>query len=286
VRRTFVSLFAVASTLLLSGVIPLADEGKMFFELSPDQPLAYLQQGELILLERSDARDTELGVELLVRAVFWGSLKNDFDTASTACIALTELVQDQSVRRDLWDMALIFDQSREGEWARARETQDMESMEIDRLAIGCVYAIRYHQQPNGSELWSQSKVQERVLLAGKQVGIERAQLKELFEREIELGLEDSCRGRLYIADRGTPGQRIACPDHLRGLGMCSNDADLRAMLRIEMVLNGVEIDSWGASMAMSDVGAVKLPSVADLVKMFQVEPAKAFYRDGQWVTTP
>ncbi len=77
-----------------------------------------------------------------------------------------------------------------------------------------------------------------------------------------------------------------CPDHVRGLGFTANDEDLNIFLRVEMMLNGVVPASWGASVAMGLDGAVRVPAVEDLERLFRVRADRAFYRDGRWVSTP
>jgi len=271
---------------ILGGIVQEFDAEQSLNRLSPESPMGYLSQGEFVLLEEDHAVDFELGVELLVRAVFWGEQHGQPRVSSSACIALAELVDDAATRRWLWDLALLLDPSRENEWVRMLSMQDEAMEELVLEASRCLYAIRYHQQPIGEELYSQSRVRSKILEAGDRAGVDRERLIGILEREIRSGLEDSCRGRLYVADRSSPGGRLVCPDHLRGLGMCANDEELRVFLRVEMALNGIQVRSWQGATSMSMDGAVKLPSVQELVRRMGVEPGKAFYRDGQWVTSP
>ncbi len=255
-------------------------------DLSPENPVLYLELGELELLDDVLSRDRGLGIELLVRAVYWAEQNGDNSVASSGCIALTEIVESDMARLWLWDLALLLDPSREKEWERMRAQRTDVTQELDLEAAQCLYAIRYHQQPLGGELFSRPEVRARILEAAVLGGIDRDDLIRVLELEIERGNEDSCRGRLYIADRSSPGRRLACPDHLRGLGMCANNDELRLLLRTEMVLGGVEVESWGAAASMSMDGAINMPAVSDLVRLFRVEADKAFYRDDQWVATP
>lgn len=287
--RVLLCALLVCMVAVLGGLVqdqPVTRIDGQLRKLVDDRPSGYLELGEWVLLNDLDGSDQRLAIELLVRAAFFGDQRGDSGVVSTACIALAGLVDGDFTRRWLWDLVLVADPSRENEWVRAMAVQDQTEDELTDDAARCLYAIRYHQQPMGEELFGRAAVRERIFEAGDLAGIERGRLVQVLEREIRLGDEDSCRGRLYVADRENRGQRLACPDHLRGLGMCANDEDLRTILRVEMVLGGVEVGSWASSSAMGMDGAVILPTVGDLVRLYRVEVGKAFYRDGRWVTTP
>jgi len=285
-KRAWIGIVLLMCTALIASAFGVARIDSGLEGLRPEHPESYLELGEMEMLDDALSRDKGLGIELLVRAVYWGDQHDDPSTAASGCIALTEYVESDLARMWLWDLALLLDPSRENEWARMLAQQESAGQELDIEAARCVYAIRYHQQPLGSELFARTEIRARLAEAAFLGGIDQDELIRVLKLEIERGNEDSCRGRLYIADRGTPGRRVACPDHLRGLGMCANDDELRTLLRAEMVLGGVEVESWSAAASMSMDGAINLPSVKDLVRMFRVEAGKAFYRDGRWVGTP
>lgn len=253
-------------------------------ELNPIDPGEYFDLAEELLALHDDEEMGELGRELLVRAAIWGYRNNNVSIASSACIAISDLAEDPSERQWMWDLAYLIDPSREGEWIRARSMQD--GLSVDREAARCLFAIRYHQQPIGEELLSVEAVRDRIFRAGEEVGVAREDLLKLLGREIQRGLDDACRGRLYIAERGNPGRRLACPDHLRGLGMLSNDEDLRVYLRVEMALGGIRVESWSGAASMSKDEPLNLPSVDALAERIGVQSEEAFYRDGRWVRSP
>ena len=261
--------------------------------LSSENPGAYLDLGESMMLNREldDNRSVvdRTIFELLVRGVYWGQRSGDMDTASSSCIALAGMVEsmgNQEAARWLWDLALMIDPSREREWIRAMKELSGASDSITPDAAMCLYAVRNHRLPLGEELFGRADVRARIFEAGEAVGIDEGRLVQVIEREIRLGDSDTCRGRLYVADRENQGQRLICPDHIRGLGFTANDEDLRTFLRVEMMLSGVEPASWGASVAMGLDGAVRVPTVEDLVRLFRVQADRAFYRDGRWVSAP
>lgn len=252
--------------------------------LSPDSPSSYLEAAELELAQVDS--DIELLRALLVRGVFWGAQTDDHRTASSACFLLADMEADLSDSQWLWDLGLVIDPSRMPEWlSRGRRLSTGESqVEID--AALCMYSVRYHQHPLATELWARSEVREEIFLAGERAGVQRAELLRVLNTELENGSQDACRGRLFVADRANPGKRIACPDHLRGLGMCSNDDDLAILLRVEVVLNQVRFKSWSAAVSMSIDQPVILPSIDELLIKYNVDPSLGFYRDGQWVAAP
>ena len=261
--------------------------------LSPERPEGYLQLGELMLLGPTDTGDVDFAVGLLVRGAVHGAQHGDRKTASSACIALTEHVDNEPTRRWLWDLALLLDPSREREWERMLEIRDEQRAAVTLEASRCLHSVRYHQHPESEEMYGKREVRDRILEAGQSVGIEWAALNSLIEREIQNGASDSCRGRLYVVDRDQRDLRRACPDHLRGLGMCANDTELAVLLRVEMVLAGVEASTeaglssggWATSAGMGMDGAVKVPAVEDLEGIFRVRADRAFYRDGRWTAT-
>lgn len=281
--RSLMVVFALVCVSLMMGSIASKDVVLDLNKLKPEQPGGYLELGEMEIMLGGDLG---LAVELLVLGVFWGDQQGQPGVASSACIALTELVDDETMRRWLWDLALVLDPSREMEWLKMMrsKTQGREGIEVE--AARSVYAIRYHQQPIGGELFGRSDVRERIFEAADVAGVGRSALLRVLEREIERGRGDSCRGRLYIGERGSNGKRVACPDHLRGLGFMANDEDLLMLLRVEMVLGGVEVDFWEAADSMSMDGVVELPTVGELVQKMGVNPSRAFYRDGAWVNGP
>lgn len=254
------------------------------FELNPIHPEEYLDLAEELLVLHQNEEMGQLGKDLLVRAVIWGYRRNEVSVASSACIALSDLAVDPIDRQWMWDLAYLIDPSRENEWVRARSMQD--GLSVDRKAARCLFAIRYHQQPIGEELLRNEAVRDRILRAGEEVGVDRDDLLNLLAREIQRGLDDACRGRLYIAERGNPGRRLACPDHLRGLGMLSNDDDLRVYLRVEMALGGIRVESWSGAASMSKDETLNLPTVDALAERMGVKSEEAFYRDGRWVRSP
>lgn len=290
--RALIGFAVLAATMLLLGglgAVSIDDQVQgieaQLGELRPSDPGQYLRLGEELLLFGTDEQSSRLGVELLVRAVVLGDRSNQPSVASSACIALSDLAIDERDRRWMWDLAYLLDPSREGEWIRAQK-MDRGDSQTDLDAVRCLFAIRYHQLPIGEELFADREVRERILQAGESAGVRRGELVDLLEREIQRGNSDACRGRLYIAERGAPGRRLACPDHLRALGMLSNDEDLRVYLRVEMALSGIRTDSWGGAVSMSQDQVVKLPSVADLAARLGVRSDEVFYREGRWVATP
>lgn len=289
-RAIFGTSFFVVSVLLIGGIGEIqVDENServqsRLGDLHPSRPADYFRLGEELLLFENDEQSSRLGVELLVRAVVLGERNSSYSIASSACIALSDLAVNERDRRWMWDLAYLIDPSREGEWVRAQQNQA--ESQTDKDAARCLFAIRYHQQPMGEDLFMDPDVRERILQAGEGAGVSWAVLESLLQREIERGNSDTCRGRLYIAERGAPGRRLACPDHLRALGLLSNDEDLRVYLRVEMSLSGIKTDSWGGAVSMSKDQAVKLPSVTDLAARLGVRSDEVFYRDGRWVATP
>ena len=254
--------------------------------LDPVHPAGYYELGESVLIAEDSQQNTSLALQLFARAAYWGEFTGEDQVAASACIAIASQMTDASKKRWFWDLALLLNPTREREWARATIHAVEAKEKVAQSAAACLYSIRYHEHPEAVELYRQAGVKSKILDAGERAGIPRLELMRILEQELERGAADPCHGRLYIADRGSPGMRIVCPDHLRGLGMCANDEELRSFLRVEMILNDVEVGSWASAESMAMDEAVILPRVEDLRSMFGVDVEKAFYRDGRWVTSP
>ncbi len=252
--------------------------------LDPDRPEMYLHLAEELALRNGPIADPII-TDLLIRAVYLGNRSGSAELASAACIALAEL--NLSIEKDwLWDLALMLDPTRLGEWqTRSRVDSDQDSNGLDRLASMCLYSVRYNQYPESAELFRRQDVRARIIAAAAQAGIDESELVSVIQKEIERGADDPCRGRLYVINRDT-GDRTVCPNHIRALGFCANDEDLRLLLRVEMVLLGVEVDTWNAAASMHQDQPVQWPTISELIKQLQVDPSKAYYRDGTWQSQP
>ena len=261
-------------------------EERYIERLDPSEPVDYFDLAETILGSESAPEQHSLAFNLFARAAYWGSFHNDPQLAASACIAMASLVTKPQDQQWLWNCALLLDPEREAEWVRFFTKPHAVREQIEKAAAACLYAIRFHEHPEAMELYGAPGVKNEILEAGERAGVPRLELLRVLERELERGAQDPCGGRMYIADRSNPGLRIVCPDHLRGLGMCANDEELRVFLKLEMVLNGVRAESWSSGEFISADRVIKLPRVEDLRVKFDVDPAKAFYRDGRWVTSP
>lgn len=252
--------------------------------LDPDRPEMYLDIAEELALIDSPTEDS-LITDLLVRAVYHCNRTGSVELASAACIALADL--NLSIDQDwLWDLALLLDPARHAEWTtRSRIDSDQDPDGLDRLASMCLYSVRYNQYPESAELFRRHDIRARIIDAAVQVGIDEGEVVAVIQKEIERGADDPCRGRLYVIDRET-GERTVCPNHVRALGFCANDEDLRTLLRVEMVLLGVEVDTWNAAASMQQDQPIEWPTINELMKRLQVDPSKAYYRDGVWQSQP
>lgn len=262
-----------------------ADTANMLADdLNPQSPASYLLAAEMELSQQLPSSD--FVEELFIRAIYWGNEYGQDRVASAACIGLAAQVDAVPMQDWLWDLAFLLDPSREIEWFKQRIDKEhlQDSTGID--AASCLHAIRYHVHPLAQDLWDSSGIRKRILSIAEQINIDQDGFKQLIEQELRSGAEDSCRGRLFIGDRSNPGSRIACPDHLRGLGFLSNDENLAQFLKVETVLRDLYIESWTAAASLSLDEPIILPSLDQLLERFADDPSLGFYRDGVWVAAP
>lgn len=244
--------------------------------LDPAQPNRYVERGVRMLAIKDDAASAMLAKELLVRGAVYAARGGDGVLASSACMALLDIV-DPSERDQIRDLALVLDPSRLAAWASDRA--DAAGRDLDRQALACVSSIRYHDASTARELWGLREVRARIRDAASLAGLDADAAVAAIEQELERAIDDPCKGRLYVVDREDRGQRRVCPNHLRGVGLSANDDRLLIMLAIEARLSGARGGGWSEDRAGADP---VLPTIEDLIRVTRVDVSRPFYRDGAW----
>jgi len=252
----------------------------------PEDPRSYLVAGEWILIHAGDEAQRQHAREYLARALVYAHQRDLPRTASSACIALGASGLGPDAHRFFWDLALVIDPARRTEWENARRTTLAPDPELDAMVLACLSSVRLHDSPRGEELFARARVAERIRSLAADHGIDPDAMVDLIAREIENARSDSCRGRLFVGDRSSRGDRVVCPDHLRGVGLCANDRELAMFLALESTLAGAEARGWDAARQVGQTHAVTIPSVDEAVDRLAVRPGFPFYRDGRWVADP
>jgi len=254
--------------------------------LDPGDPGAYLASGEWVLIHARDAAQRDLAREILARALVYAHEDGRSRIASSAAIALASSMDDRDGRRFYWDLALAIDPSRLPEWEAARRGRLAEDRELDAMALRCLSSVRLHDMPTGADLFGRARVASRIRSLASAHGFDPDAMIALIAREIESARSDACRGRLFVGDRSSRGDRVVCPDHLRGVGLAANDRELAMFLTLEAALIGADATGWQGAWAMGGNSAASVPSVDRAIDRLGVRPDLPFYRDGRWVADP
>jgi hypothetical protein len=274
--KVIVIVPVLVAMLLMSAATRSVQPDPRFGSLDPDRPVGYVELGVEKLALGDSVESRTMARELLVRGAFYAVQRGDGVLASSACMALLDLV-DASERGRIRDLALVLDPSRLVEWSSVNA--DAAGSEIDRRALACVSLIRYHDVSDARALWGEREVRERVREAAARAGIDPGRAVTIIDEELGRAMDDPCRGRLYVSDRDDRGQRRVCPNHLRGVGLSANDDRLGVLLAVEARLSGAQGGAWreeggGAGLA--------LPTIEDLVRISGVDVSRPFYRGGAW----
>lgn len=254
--------------------------------LDPSSPRAYLEAGEWAMIGARDNAQRAHARQLLGRALAYAHEAGSPRLASSACIALASIARSDEQHARLWDLALVLDPARRAEWERVVRARRAERRAVDRLTLRCLSSVRLHDMPTGEDLFGRADVAERIRELAREHGMDPDAVTALIAREIESANEDSCRGRLFVGSRSARGERVVCPDHLRGVGLAANDRQLRMFLTLETALSGAGLDGWGVAGAVGRLDAAVPPTVGRVVEDLGVRPTLGFYRNGQWVSDP
>ena len=94
-------LMVFAVTLSRAGM-PMSFE-RSLEQLAPENPERYGVLAERLMLHNDPAK-LKLAQQLLIRAIFWGDQNSEYQVASTACIAHSELGVQSVGQTWLWDL--------------------------------------------------------------------------------------------------------------------------------------------------------------------------------------
>ena len=274
-RKVIAIVLLVSTLLVMAGARSVQPDARLG-SLDPQRPSGYVELGAEKLAMEDTVESRAMARELLVRGAFYAMKRGDGALASSACMALLDLV-DASAQDRVRNLALVLDPSRLVEWSSTRGGGA--DGELDRRALACVSLIRYHDVSDARELWAERAVRERVREAAVRAGLDADRVVRIIDEELGRAIDDPCRGRLYVVDRDDRGQRRVCPNHLRGVGLSANDDRLGVLLAIEARLSGAQGGAWreeggGAGLA--------LPTIEDLVRISGVDVSRPFYRGGAW----
>lgn len=253
--------------------------------LTPNNPLDYFLLGEEVAGAARSREDVELATTLYVLAAA-GDIDHGGHVASSACFALADLATTDRDRGWLVSTArLLSPQAVPPAWTRRPETPADDSVSVQLATfLGLVR--------------SGDGVQARQLL-GKP-GVER--LLESYDRLMErLGISNGASalereaerwpcpvcGNERIQRRGRAGnQPHLCVNCAGEPGPKLTNAELIGHLRFESWLLEGSQRSWAAQVASDNGAPLVEASPQGIPDLFNINPRRVYWRDGQWLETP
>ncbi len=256
--------------------------------LNPQEPQEYLLLGEVIADQATTEADRRLAAQLLCLAFEAARGKPaQRSVAGAAAMALTDLDGTEKTKRWLTAMARTVDPSRaEPQWLAKPAPASPDSSQYQIATV--LGMVR-----------SGDGAQARTLLAKREVHESLAAMDRLLsssgvagglsglEREAAKWACPTCGNKRVVRKQGvTPPEYRACTNCGGAPGPALSNEDLIGQLRLEsLLLQGLQ-RSWAAQAATDRGEPLIDPDPAALCAAFQVDPAKFYWREGQWCATP
>ncbi|HYE63140.1 MAG TPA: hypothetical protein VD997_14190 [Phycisphaerales bacterium] len=265
---------------------PLAEKyAQRLAALDPSRPEEYYRLGEEIADEVELVEDRRLATSLYVLAATLDIKRGGRPvTASAACVALADLIRNERERRWLVYLSRTLDPRRvPPEWlARAAPTTADSPVYQMAAALGLVR--------------SGHGIQARQLLEKPEVKAGLARLESMLQRmgggslfqvtrEAQRWPCPECSGG-RITKRGNPPDAKICPICKADPGPVISENVFLGQLRFEAVLLQGNQRSWAAQLAADEGAPLRDTDPSTLPVVFEVDPDKPFWRDGQWVPDP
>ncbi len=244
--------------------------------LNGTNPQAYLEFAES---QYTDSQSSStIAIQSALHGAWIANEMGDHSLAASCVIAAAAFVPDRE-SRDLWDLAVTLDPTRELQWRAHRDAEDTAEL----LAADIVLNARYGLDEADSSLLASTEIHDLINSAlppsnHTQSGTTATRVGTL----IESAAEDTCGGRIFIPRKNPDTkqiERVLCPDHTRPLGAGRSDAEFIELLSVEMNLRGVRSHAWGQA------GGAPLfdPTIIDMMYLYQVAPDRPCWREGRWL---
>lgn len=247
-RRAPLAIVLAFLTMLLSA-----------FAVQPGEPspLKQLEAGELAAIRSQSQEETRRAASLIAQGARAAIASGDDTTAASACLALASITRNPIVATDLRDLAVILDPQRTID-------QDLETTpnnQDNTDALEFLTEARLNASQDAASRYADPEIRNKVLAATEPTGMSERETDAMIAAILERNDSDRCRGHVYVADPDERGQRVVCPDHLRGIGLAANDDELRALVTAELLLIGTDPASFESSAASGMTGPIRIPDL-------------------------
>jgi hypothetical protein len=260
--------------------------------LSPSDPEQYFLLGEQLGAAAQSDQDRLLAQQVLAIGMGLADRAGEGELAASMCIALSSLETDPGIAARLWDLAVLLDPTRRSAWRAHRNALFDELEQLRETASRCLYAIRFNNSQLAQMIFEQVGTRDAILAAAERGGLDSVRVDRRISRMILDASDDSCRGRVFVAERSN-GQvrRVVCPDHVRPVGTGGSDADLKLLVQLEVLLldephDPRMWDGWETNAYLEFVDPTIDPSPMEFVERYGVDLAKPARRGDRWVSLP
>jgi hypothetical protein len=256
-------------------------------DLDPQRPMGYLESGEVLAAKAASDEEYRLARQVLGMGVVMGERYGELNIAAGCCIALAQIAETESQRRDLWDLALLLDPSRVSTWAthrnanRSRISQD--------AAADCLRMIRIAEYEEASELLRREDVRAQIRSSASQLGYDPERTIASIRSLAESRRRDSCRGRVFRKEvRDGVSVKEVCTDHSHPIGTADTAETLRMQLSIELASIGgaQQLEDWSGAAVLSLDEPVRTLDSSLLASWYGFDPSRPYRKDGRWSANP
>lgn len=259
--------------------------------LDPEDRAGYLEVGEWLAATAGNEHERALARAVLAIGIGLADRAGEHGLGASLCIALADAEPDARWSSLLWDLALLQDPSRLDVWARHRDTRERETVDLRQQAASCLYFARHGDHAQASSRFAQGDIHRLILSTAQRLGIDAQWVDRTITEMLAQSENDPCRGRVFIR-KTEDGRalRMVCPDHTRPIGTGPSDEALGQLLRIESALlgrgaqasDGAVGEDWVTAGYLGRTGAAIDPTVAAVLAHYGVDPARPYWRRGDW----
>ena len=253
--------------------------------LTPTRPEDYYLLGEELAPEVATSDDRQLTVTLYVLAAHLDIQRSTRPlTASAACVALADLIKSERDRRWLIYLARTLDSRRvQPEWLARTSPPTIDSPVYQiATALGLVrsgHGVQARQMLEKPDVQSALERFEPIM---KNLG--GGSLATL-NREASLWPCPQCNNT-RMTRRGNPPEVKLCTSCRGDPGPQLSEAVFLAQLRFESLLLQGTQRSWAAQALADGAAPLRDNDPSTLPVVFDVDPARVLWRNGQWVNDP
>ncbi|MGV6813769.1 MAG: hypothetical protein ACWA5W_02025 [Phycisphaerales bacterium] len=261
--------------------------GQRLGSLNPNNIDQYFILGEDILRSAQTPSDHQLAQQVFAVGAGLALEAGDNQTASSLVIALADSASSPADYATLWDIALLLDPRRKTAWSQHRNNRADENQSQRDAALKCLYAVRFSQYREAAPLWEDQHIRATILQTAQEIGLDPTQVRQTIETLLEQAANDSCRGRVFLTKREN-GQtsKVVCPDHSSPLGIGFSEQSLKMFIKLELAMLDAQSSSidtgWQTEAYLDHLTPIRLPTIDDIFGMFQVDPARPYWRRGRW----